>query len=228
MIETIKFIAIEGGDGSGKGTQAELLRKHYVETLGKHVLKISFPQYDKGSAYFVKKYLTGEYGTSANDVSPRLASLFYALDRFDAKPEINEYINDPNGIVIADRYVTSNMAHQGTKYDNPADRQAYYDWEMNTEFGICGIPQPDKNIVLLVPTSLAQENVDKKEARSYTDQKRDIHEADSSHLDRAKANYEEICQLYPDKFSPINCIDDSLKMRTIEDIQQEIRAILGV
>jgi dTMP kinase len=228
VIETIKFIAIEGGDGSGKGTQAELLRKHYVETLGKHVLKISFPQYDKGSAYFVKKYLNGEYGTSADDVSPRLASLFYALDRFDAKPEIISHINDPNGIIIADRYVASNMAHQGTKYDNPIDRRSYYDWEMDTEFGICGIPRPDKNIVLLVPTSLAQQNVDKKDTRSYTDQKRDIHEADASHLDRAKANYEEICQLYPDKFSPINCVDDSLKMRRIEDIQQEIRAILGV
>ena len=227
MNEKFRFITIEGGDGSGKGTQAEELRKYYAEKLGKHVLKISFPRYGEKSAYYVGEYLNGNYG-QVNEVHADLASLAYALDRFDAKDEITDQLTDPEGIVISDRYVASNLAHQGTKFENFEDRKKYYDRDMDTEYGILNIPRPDINIVLLVPTETAQKNVDNKDARSYTTKKRDIHEADATHLDRAKANYEELCQLYPEEFTPITCVNEEGNMRPIEDIQQEIRTILGV
>jgi len=219
------FVAIEDGDGSGKGTQSELLREHAGNTLGKHVLKVSFPRYGEKSAYYASEYLNGSYGT-ADEVPADLASLTYALDRFAAKDDIEAQLALPGGLVIADRYVASNLAHQGTKFGDTTKRQAFYERMMATEYEILGIPKPSINIVLIMPTNLAQANVDKKDARSYTKNKRDIHEADASHLDRAKANYEELCHLYPDEFTSVQCVDSSGAMRSIEDIQREIRNIL--
>lgn len=221
------FVAIEGGDGSGKGTQAELLRVHAETALAKHVLKVSFPRYGQTSAYYAGRYLDGEYG-AADAVPADLASLAYALDRFAAKTDIDQHLAMPGSLVIADRYVASNLAHQGTKFADKDSRLAYYDRMIDTEYNILGIPQPDINVVLVMPTDLAQSNVDKKDARSYTDKKRDIHEADASHLDRAKANYEELCILYPEKFTAIQCVDELGEMRSIDDIQQEIQGLLGL
>lgn len=221
------FVAIEGGDGSGKGTQSELLRSYAENELGMNAFKVSFPRYGQDSAYYAGRYLDGEYG-AADDVPADLASLAYALDRFAAKDDLNSHLSLPNGLVIADRYVASNLAHQGTKYANKSDRLAYYERMINTEYNILGIPRPNISIVLIMPTNLAQSNVDKKDARSYTNKKRDIHEADATHLDRAKANYEELCALYPDKFTAIQCVDEAGEMRPVEEIQTEIRKLLGL
>lgn len=219
------FVAIEGGDGSGKGTQSELLRRYTSETLGRQVLKVSFPRYGQDSAYYAGQYLNGTYGT-ADEVPADLASLTYALDRFAAKADIETALALPDGLVIADRYVASNLAHQGTKFADPDQRRAFYERMMATEYQVLGIPKPSTNIVLIMPTELAQANVDKKDARSYTDKKRDIHEADAFHLDRAKANYEELCRLYPDEFTSVQCVDENGTMRSIEAIQLEIRNLL--
>lgn len=219
------FVAIEGGDGSGKGTQSELLAS-YARSLSKDVLKISFPRYGEASAYYAGKYLDGTYG-AVNDVHADLASLTYALDRFAAKDEISTTL-DNGSLVIADRYVASNLAHQGTKFVSDDERHAYYDRMLSTEYDILGIPRPDINIVLIMPTVLAQSNVDKKDARSYTDKKRDIHEADPDHLDKAKANYEELCRLYPDEFIAVQCVDAAGEMRSIDAIQHDIRTILNI
>ena len=218
------FIAVEGGDGSGKGTQTENLREYLTSTLGKLVTKLSFPQYDQPSAYYAKRYLNGEYG-GINDVHPDLASLAYAIDRYAAKSQIESALADPSHLVLTDRYVGSNIAHQGAKIDDKQERHAFYERTLHTEYDILGIPRPAKNIVLLVPSTVAQENVDKKSARSYTNLKRDIHEADADHLEKAKRNYQELCDLYPEEFLPIDCMDGD-KQRTIEDIQAEIRALL--
>ncbi len=219
------FIAIEGGDGSGKGTQTALLFKYLSKQQRKDVYQLSFPRYGEPSAYYAGKYLDGAYG-AADDVSADLASLAYALDRYAASSTIAAQLQKPNGIVIADRYVASNLAHQGTKFADTAERHAFYARTQETEYDILGIPRPDLNIVLLMPTELAQANVDKKDARSYTTKKRDIHEANSSHLERAKANYEELCQLYPDQFIAIQCVDTRGQMRSINEIQAEILSIV--
>lgn len=219
------FIAIEGGDGSGKATQSTILSDYLKNELHKDVLKVSFPQYGNDSAYYAGKYLDGAYG-SANEVPADLASLTYAIDRFAAKNDIQQQLAKPDGVVIADRYVASNLAHQGTKFENTDDRHAYYDRMMKTEYETLGIPRPDINIVLIMPTALAQANVDKKDVRSYTDKKRDIHEVDPNHLEKAKANYEELCKLYPNEFTAIQCVNESGAMRSIDDIQNDIRQII--
>lgn len=218
------FIAIEGGDGSGKRTQTEILRSYLANELGKTVTKLSFPRYGEASAYYAEQYLNGAYG-GIDDVHPDLASLTFALDRYAASSEMKALLADPNHILLADRFEGSNLAHPGAKIDDTKKRHEFYHRTLHTEYGILDIPRPAKNIVLLVPSTIAQENVDKKEMRSYTTLKRDIHEADANHLEKAKRNYEELCELYPDEFIPINCMDGE-KQRSIDDIQAEIRALL--
>jgi dTMP kinase len=227
MSEVGNFIAIEGGDGSGKATQTEITYQFLANELGKTVLKLSFPQYGQPSAVYAEKYLNGDFG-SADDVPADLGVLPFAIDRFAAKPIIEAQLQLPEGLVITDRYVASNLAHQGTKILDEKVRHEFYERTMHTEYRILGIPKPNINIVLLLPTDMAQLNVDKKGARAYTTMKRDIHEASSSHLDRAKANYEELCELYPDEFIAVQCLDDKHAMRSIQDIQTEIRRVLGV
>ena len=215
------FIAIEGGDGSGKATHAKLLGKYMAEK-GWSVLPISFPQYGKDSAYYVERYLNGDYG-KADDVPADLGVLPYAIDRYAAKQTIASHLGDEKSIVIADRYMASNLAHQGTKIADEILRKDFYERTKITEYEVLGIPRATRNIVLIMPTAHAQSNVDKKDTRAYTDLKRDIHEADDSHLDKAKTNYEELCELYPDEFVAVMCTDPSGAMRGIDDIQAEIR-----
>lgn len=220
------FIAIEGGDGSGKGTQSKLLIEN-LRKEGYDVFEADFPRYGQDSAYYIERYLNGDYG-GPNDVPAELGSLPYALDRFAAKDEIIEHLQKDNSIIVSNRYVASNLAHQGTKFNSAQKRQAFYERTVLTEYDILGIPKPDLNIVLLVPTHTAQANVDKKEQRGYTEKMRDIHEADSDHLEKAKANYEELCKLYPGEFTAIHCTDKSGMMRPVDDIHQEIRKQISV
>src|SRR5690606_37611107 len=107
----------EGGDGSGKGTQAERLRQYIADELGKKVTKLSFPRYGQSSAYYVEQYLNGKYG-GINDVHPDLGVLAFAIDRYAQKSELVEILSDPDHIVLADRYEGSNLAHQGSKIDD--------------------------------------------------------------------------------------------------------------
>lgn len=220
-----RFIAIEGGDGSGKGTQSKILAE-YAKEQGIDVYQLSFPRYGEDSAYYAERFLNGAYGSNDN-VHAELATLPYALDRFAARDDIRKHLEKENSLVIADRYMASNLAHQGTKVADTAMRKQFYERTMLTEYDILGIPRPDKNIVLLVPATTAQANIDKKAARSYTTLKRDILEADTDHLEKAKANYEELCELYPNEFTAIQCMDDSHAMRPIDDIQTEIRLLIN-
>lgn len=197
------FFVIEGTDGSGKGTQFELLAKRLVEA-GHKVALFDFPQYDQPSSYFVREYLNGNYG-SADEVGPYTASMFYALDRYAASDKIREALRD-GFVVLANRFTGSNMAHQGTKFNDPETRRGYFLWNDNLEFTMLGITRPTKSFVLRVPAETAQKLVDKKSKRSYTDKKRDIHEADLSHLQRAVDVYDDLCALFPKDFERIDCV----------------------
>ncbi len=220
-----RFIVIEGSDGSGKGTQYQMLADHLTES-GHDITTYDFPQYDQESSYFVREYLNGNYG-DADKLGAYTPSLFFALDRFQAAQNIKKDLA-AGKTVLANRFIGSNLAHQGQKITDDAERTVYYDWLYDLEFNILGIPKPDINIVLLVPAATAQQLVDQKSARSYTDKKRDIHEADLGHLTRAVAAYEKLCQQFPDQFISLNCVDDTGAMRTRQDIQQDIRSIIGV
>jgi len=212
------LIVLEGTDGSGKGTQFKRLIER-LETEGYDLAVFDFPQYDKASSYFVRQYLNGKYGETASAVNPYVGSLFYALDRFDASSKIQQALDDGK-IVLMNRYVGSNMAHQGTKFDNPKQRQGFFLWLDNIEYQTLGIPRPDKSIVLRVPVEIAQKLVDEKGKRSYTEDSRDIHEADLTHLCRAVEVYDDLCQLYPKDFFRIDCVRDKklLPVEKIEDL----------
>lgn len=197
------FIVIEGTDGSGKGTQFKLL-KELLESEGHDVAVFDFPQYESPSSYFVKEYLNGKYGT-AEEVGPYTGSLFFSLDRYEASHKIREAL-EHGKVVLANRFTGSNMAHQGTKFENTEQRRGYFIWLDNLEFEMLKIPRPSLSVVLRVPAEIAQELVDKKESRSYTDKKRDIHEADLDHLKKSVQVYDDLCQLFPKDFERVDCV----------------------
>src|SRR3989344_3448879 len=128
-----KIFVIEGPDGSGKRTQTGLL-KEYFGSLGRRSEVISFPQYGTKSAGPVEEYLNGKYGNAA-DLNPYAASVLYAVDRFDASHNIRDLVK--NGvIVILDRYIDSNAAHQGGKISDLKERDAFLRWLYELEYGV--------------------------------------------------------------------------------------------
>lgn len=189
-----RFIVIDGTDGSGKATQAQLLIEELK--LGGYAVEMAdFPQYGQKSAGLVEDYLNGKYG----QLSPQAASIFYAVDRFDASFKIRQWLGEGK-IVVANRYVTANAGHQGGKITDDVDRMKFFRWLDNLEYGIFNIPKPDLNIILHVPAETAQQLVDKKSAdvRAYANgKKRDLHEADLQHLKNAEKVYMEIAKLFP-------------------------------
>jgi dTMP kinase len=156
---------------------------------------VDFPQYGTKSAGLIEEYLNGKYG----QVRPEAASIFYAIDRFDASFKIREWLNEGK-IVISNRYVTANAGHQGGKIDDHYDRLKFFKWLDNLEYNIFGVPKADLNIILHMPAEMAQKLVDKKSAdeRKYANgKKRDLHEADLKHLKNAEKVYLEISKLFP-------------------------------
>ncbi|MBR9675845.1 thymidylate kinase [Candidatus Woesearchaeota archaeon] len=213
------FLVIDGGDGSGKGTQA----RHLLERLrneGRKVELVDFPRYDKPSGYFVQSYLNGVYGES-NDVPPKLASMFYALDRYDASFDMKKKLGE-GYILIANRYSTSNMAHQGGKVKDKKEREDFILWDDWLEHELAGIPKADKIIYLHVPVKKAQELIDKKESRDYIKNgEKDIHELDEEHLINSQMTYLEIVEMF-DNAKKIVCVDESGEMRSVKDINDDI------
>ncbi len=189
-----RFIVIDGTDGSGKATQTNLLVEE-LKLSGYEVEMTDFPQYGTKSAGLIEEYLNGKYG----QVGPEAASIFYAIDRFDASFKIREWLT-AGKIVISNRYVTANAGHQGGKIADDMERLKYFKWLDNLEYNIFNIPKPDLNIILHMPAEMAQALVDKKSAgqREYANgKKRDLHEADINHLKNAEKVYLQIAQLFP-------------------------------
>ena len=144
-----KFIVFEGIDGSGKATQVKLLKEH-LEREGFKVEKIDFPRHGENPAFFVDKYLTGKYGT-AEEVGPYRGSIFYALDRYDASFKINDWLKEGK-IVLIDRYVASNIGHQGGKITDKEERKKFFRWLYDLEYNIFKIPRPDFTFILCPPS----------------------------------------------------------------------------
>jgi len=212
-----KFIVIDGTDGSGKGTQTDLLIKS-LEAKGIDVVTTDFPQYGEPSAVFVEKYLRGEYG-SVEEVGPKKGSLFYALDRFDKSAEMKKWL-DEGKFIVSNRYVSANMGHQTGKIKEDKERDEFLDWLEDLEYNIFGIPKPDKTILLYAPPEIGQKLVDEKEEREYTKgKKRDIHEADIQHLRDAADAYKYVANKFD--WLTIDCAPNG-EMRSREDIQKEI------
>lgn len=212
------FIMLEGTDGSGKNTQTELLLKK-LKKDGYQAEQINFPQYGQRSAAMVEDYLNGKFGT-AEQVGPYRASILYAIDRYAAKKKINHWLRQGK-IVISNRYVASNLGHQGGKILDDKQRKKYFAWNYDLEYNIFCIPKPDINIILHVTPEISQQLVDKKENRGYLNgKKRDIHEDDLEHLRRAEQTYLQLTSLYPE-FTIIECVKNN-KILPIDTIQKKI------
>lgn len=202
-----KFIVIDGTDGSGKTTQIELLA-NTLEVSGYNHALFDFPQYHTASAAMLEKYLAGDYGK----LGPEAASIFYAIDRFDASSKIRDMISKGK-IVLTNRYVTSNAGHQGGKIEDRDERIKFYRWLDNLEYGIFNIPKPDLSIILHVPVDVTWELIEKRSTAQQ--RKRDLHEADIEHLRRAEQVYLEIAELYPNT-RLVECVVDGRLLSPIE------------
>lgn len=177
------LVAVEGVDGSGKGTQARLLEERArAEGLGVRVF--SFPRYgDNPFAEAAARFLNAEFG----DAPPDLAALPYAGDRWLAKPAIEEGLRAAD-LVVCDRYVASNMAHQGARLEG-GDRARLIAWLDEIEYGVYALPRPTLTILLDVPPQTAQDLVLRKGAREYTEQAQDMLEGDVVHIAAAQEVY---------------------------------------
>jgi dTMP kinase len=189
-----KFIVFEGIDGSGKGTQLELVSAA-LRAQGKKVGLLDFPRYGNPSAFFVEKYLNGGYGT-LEEVGPKLASMFYALDRFDAKKEAEQALAE-NDYVIANRYVSSNMIFQASKLEE-SEQGPFLDWLEDLEHGFFGIPRPDHVVLLDITVETSARLVAEKQKRDYIKggETKDIHEKATWFLTKTRETALRIAKKY--------------------------------
>jgi len=208
-----KLIVIDGTDGSGKGTQTDLLIAK-LKSEGFKVEKADFPRYGNRSATLVEEYLNGKFG-SADEVGPYRASIFYACDRYAASFEIKNWLNEDK-IVVSNRYVSANMGHQTGKIQDFTERDKFLDWVQNLEFNIFQIPKPDINVLLYMPPEIGQKLVDQKGVRDYIGgDRRDIHEDDLNHLKRAADAFAYVADKY--NWININCAPNG-NLLTIEEV----------
>lgn len=217
-----KLIVIEGIDGSGKGTQAKLLASRLTRG-GFKTAAISFPQYGKKSAGLIEEYLNGIYG----DVNPYAASLFYAVDRFDASIKIKKLLAEGQ-IVVLDRYVDSNAGHQGAKISDLNERGRFLEWLYETEYKILGVPQPDIIVILKIEPKTAQSNVGKKDARGYLEagKTHDILEADIAHLENAQDSYLWLAERHPETHIVVECMAAG-ELMLPEKIHEKIWSVIA-
>jgi dTMP kinase len=215
-----KLFAIDGTDGSGKQTQFNKLCEK-LNAEGIDYRTVSFPNYDSPSSSLVKMYLSGEFGTNAKEISPYIASTFYAVDRYATfKTGYQEYY-DNGGIILADRYTTANMVHQAGKIYDKTERKKFLDWLWDYEFNLYGLPIPTEVFFLNMPVEKAMELMKNRENKFTKDQVKDIHERDKNHLIDAHSAACDVAKDY--NWYEINCVKDD-KIRTIEDIHEEIYA----
>jgi dTMP kinase len=214
-----RLIAIEGIDGSGKRTQLDLLENQLIAG-GNRVYSTGFPQYDSWFGKMVGQFLNGELGP-LEAVDPHFTALLYAGDRFEAKPKIEAALNEGK-IVLIDRYIGSNLAHQ-TARAAPEKRPEFRKWIEHLEYETYDLPREDLILYLRVPPGEAQKLVAQKATRSYTSAKRDLLEASLRHLQDAADMYDLLARSAP--WVTIECFDAKRgAVRTVREIAQEIAA----
>ena len=215
-----KLIVFEGTDGSGKATQTQLLCRH-LEREGIPYKKIDFPRYGKPSAAMVQEYLDGNLGKKPGDVNAYAASMFYAMDRYASyKQDWGKFYED-GGLIIADRYTTSNAVHQASKLSDE-ERKPYLDWLFDLEYRLLGLPAPDMVVYLDMPTEITERMMRQREKSTGTHA--DIHEQDEAYLKQCRANAKAVVQECG--WSIIHC-ENGDEPRTPEDIHRQVLEVVG-
>jgi dTMP kinase len=214
-----KFIVLEGIDGSGKRTQLDMLARDFA-SRNVPFAQISFPRYDGFFGKLAARYLNGEFG-SLEAVDAHFSALLYAGDRFEAKPKIESDLASGKTL-LADRYVGSNLAHQGARVPREK-RTEFLQWLRQFEYQVYALPAEDLVIYLRVPPVEAHRLIGEKGARNYTKLHRDIQESDLAHLQTTSEVYDQLAQ--QPNWLKIECYDSAANaLRSAESIHQEILA----
>ena len=208
-----KLIVIEGTDGSGKSTQFRLLTER-LEREGRQFKRLVFPQYSEESSALIRMYLGGEFGKKPTDVNAYAASTFYAVDRYASYKKVWGDWYEQGGLVVCDRYTTSNAVHQASK---EPDQEAFLAWLYDLEYDKLGLPRPDLVIYLDVPTDFTEKMLRHREQDTNTCA--DIHEQDTGYLATCRRTGKAAAAFYG--WTVVECVRDG-EMRSIEDIHEEI------
>ena len=161
-----KLIVFEGTDGSGKATQSKLVCEE-LDKRGIAYRKLEFPRYSEESSALIRMYLAGEFGSRPTDVNAYAASAFYAVDRYASFKKVWGDWYDNGGLILSDRYTTSNAVHQASK-EIPENQPAFLHWLYDFEYDKLGMPCPDLVIYLDVPVEQTEENMHRREAETHT------------------------------------------------------------
>ena len=213
-----KLIVIEGLDGSGKSTQENLLKEKLTK-IGINVNFIKLPNYDDPACEPVKMYLSGRFGKKAGDVNAYAASTFFAVDRYVSYNCYwkNKYLN--GDIFLADRYTTSNMIHQGSKFLSLKSKDVYLNWLWEYEFEKMALPVPDAVLFMDMPPESSIKLMEKRLNKITGEDKKDIHENDKMHLYKSYENAQYIAKKYD--WKKISCVKND-EIRGIDEIAEEV------
>ena len=210
-----KLIVIEGTDGSGKSTQFKALTER-LRRDGTEFKTLVFPQYSEPSSALIRMYLSGEFGSDPSDVNAYAASAFYAVDRYASYKKDWGAWFEQGGLIVSDRYTTSNAVHQTSK-EPPEKQAAFLHWLYEFEYDKLGLPRPDLTIYLDVPTDFTEKMLRSREQATNT--QADIHEKDMAYLATCRETGRAAAAYYG--WTVIQCVKDGT-MRSIEDIHEEI------
>lgn len=214
-----KLIVFEGIDGSGKKTQLDLL----LQILKKENISfktMDFPRYDSYYGKIIGEYLNGKFG-DVNKVDPYFIAITYAFDRLEVKDKIKAWLKD--NIVICNRYVDSNKAHQGAKITDKKQRKRFIEWIDRLEYGINKLPRPDITIFLHISSKIVQSLIVKKRKREYIKEKKDIHERNIQHLKKSEEAYLEMSK--SKNWKKIECMKNN-KLLSKQEIHEKVWSAL--
>lgn len=210
-----KLIVLEGTDGSGKSTQFQRLTER-LSREGRQFQKLVFPQYSEPSSALIRMYLGGEFGAKPSDVNAYAASAFYSVDRYASYKKVWGQWYESGGLVVSDRYTTSNAVHQASK-EPPEKQSDFLKWLYDFEYSKLGLPRPDLVVYLDVPTDFTEKMMRSREAATHTHA--DIHEQDLEYLATCRRTGRAAAEYYG--WTVIGCVKNGA-MRSIDDIHEEI------
>ena len=216
-----KLIVLEGTDGSGKSTQFQLVTQRLAQA-GVTFRQLVFPQYAEPSSALIRMYLNGEFGPHPGDVNAYAATAFYAVDRYASYKKVWGEYYERGGLILTDRYTTSNAVHQTVKCP-PQERGEFLRWLDDFEHTKLGLPRPDLVLYLDMPTDRAVHLLRSREAATHT--KGDIHEVDTDYLALCRRTALRAADCLG--WHKVPCVDEAGNLRSAEEIHRSIWAMVA-